>query len=129
MKKHHGHHDGHHGHHEMHGRPYHEDNLKGRHHRKRGGRAMEGDIAHDPAPHDVYAGAGSEVVKEAERKHGGRTKHHMKHLHAHGEHAKHRLDRPARKHGGKVGGAEMHPFSAAHNVKTPAGRQVEAGES
>jgi hypothetical protein len=47
---------------------------------------------------------------------------------AHGDMAKHRLDRPARKHGGKVG-SEMSPVSSAHNVKTPAGREVGPGES
>jgi hypothetical protein len=79
----------------------------------------------DATPSDVYAGGSSNVVKEAKaRKHGGRAKDVM----AHGKDSKHRLDRPARKSGGKVG-AEKSPFSAAHNVKTPAGRMVESGES
>jgi hypothetical protein len=128
--KHHGHHDGHHAHHEMHG-VHHEHHRK---HRKTGGRNVieKGDIANDETPKEVYAGAGSDVVKEAaKKKRGGAMKHkaaHLKHLHAHGHHAKHRLDRPARKHGGKVDGMKS-PFSAAHDVKTPAGRDVDSGES
>ena len=44
----------------------------------------------------VYAGAGSNVLKEAkERKHGGR-------VHGEGEHAKHRADHKKRARGGKV---------------------------
>jgi hypothetical protein len=83
----------------------------------------KGDFANDATPSEVYAGAGSNVVKEAsKKKHGGAAKHVM----AKGKMAKHRLDRPARKSGGGVG-AEMRPFSAAHNVKSPAGRDVESG--
>lgn len=85
-----------------------------------------GEAAHDDTPKEVYAGAGSHVVKEAAKKKRGGA---LKHLHAHGEHAKHRLDRPARRAGGRTGGADMHPFSSAHNVKSPAGRDVDAGES
>lgn len=102
------------------------------HHRKhhaKGGAAHydeHGEMAHDETPNEVYAGAGSHVVKEAAKKKRGGA---LKHLHAHGEHAKHRLDRPARKAGGRAGGADMHPFSSAHNVKSPAGRDVDAGES
>lgn len=117
--------------------------MKGKHHmghhahrkhHKHGGLvgnvAQEGDIAHDEAPHEVYAGAGSNVVKEAmKKKRGGKVHHAHKEVEAHGHHAHHRLDRPKRKSGGKVGGAEMHPFSAAHHVKSPAGRDVDAGES
>jgi hypothetical protein len=101
----------------------------GKHHRKHGGRLggpEHGDIAHDDTPKEVYAGAGSDVVKEAsKKKRGGAAKHHMKHVMAEGHMSKHRLDRPARKHGGGVG-AEMRPLSAAANVKTPAGRDVDA---
>lgn len=99
--------------------------MKGRTHRSGSGSAQRGVHVSDMSPSSVYAGGGSNVVKEAKaRKHGGRAKDVM----AHGKDAKHRLDRPARKSGGKVG-SEKSPFSAAHNVKTPAGRMVESGES
>jgi hypothetical protein len=97
-------------------------------HYKKGGVVHEGDIAHDETPDEVYAGARSHVVREASaKKRGGSVhhgKHHMKHVEMHGEHAKHRLDRPARKAGGRVG-SEMNPLSAASRVKTPAGRDVD----
>lgn len=81
---------------------------------------------HDATPEEVYAGAGSNVVKEAsKKKRGGKV---GKHVAMHGHDAHHRLDRPKRKTGGAVG-SEMRPFSAAHNVKTPAGRSVDSGES
>jgi hypothetical protein len=95
-----------------------------KHHRKDGG-ATKGDIAHDETPKEVYAGAGSNVVKEASKKKRGGAAKHMKHVAAHGHMAKHRLDRPARKSGGGVG-SEMRPLSAASKVKTPAGRDVDA---
>jgi hypothetical protein len=90
-----------------------------------GGKVQKGDMARDEAPSDVYAGANSNVLKEAAKKKRGGA---MKHVGMHGESAKHRLDRPARKSGGRVG-SEMSPFSAASKVKTPAGRDVDAGES
>jgi hypothetical protein len=78
----------------------------------------------DRTPSSAYAGEDSEVLKEAKRyKRGGKIG--MKHVDAHGDKAKHRLDRPARKSGGRT----MSPFSAAHNVKSPAGRDVDSGES
>ena len=85
---------------------------------------MEGDWAHDEAPSDVYEGAASPTAKEAkEKKYGGRTKRkHGGHVHhmgkVHGEHAKHRADRPKRKAGGKVG-SNMNPLSTAHAGKEP----------
>lgn len=89
--------------------------------------SSEGDRYHDDSPSDVYAGGSSKVVKEAKgRKHGGRAG--GKQVDMHGGKASHRLDRPARKSGGRTG-SDMSPFSSAHNVKTPAGRHVEAGES
>lgn len=93
--------------------------------------AEHGEHVHDETPHDVYAGAGSNVLKEASKKRrGGALKHKMKNVEMHGKHAHHRLDRPKRKSGGKVGkGADMHPFSSAHDVRTPAGRDVDSGES
>lgn len=109
--------------------------VKHRAHHAKGGKIespMHGDVDEDPTPNEVYAGAGSHVVHEAEEKHasrkrGGRTAKH-KHVDMQGKKAHHRLDRPARKSGGAVG-AEMRPLSAANKVKTPAGRQVEPGES
>ena len=128
-------HDGHHGHHIHHTVKKHSmHSMKHRGHHAKGGAVSEGEVPHDDEPRDIYAGANSPTVheageKHAARKHGGRAKkhaHHMKHVEAHGKHAHHRLDRPARKSGG---GVEMRPFSSAHNVKTPAGRMVESGES
>jgi hypothetical protein len=119
MKGHKAHHYGHEVHHK-HPRAEH----------KKGGKVhsakhpMEGDWAHDEAPKDIYEGANSEVAKEAkEKKHGGRTKRkHGGHVHhmgkVHGEHAKHRADRPKRKHGGKAG-SNMNPLSSAHAGKEP----------
>lgn len=58
---------------------------------------------------EVYAGKGSNVVKEAEeRKHGGAAKHHG--TKAHGHKGKHRLDKRAR--GGRTGSNHA-PFSSA----------------
>ena len=97
---------------------------------------MRGLVDKDPETTDVYAGANSNVAREAGKKHasrktGGRAmKMNMKHLDMHGKKANHRLDRPARNSGGMVsGGAEMRPFSAANKVKSPAGRMVESGQS
>lgn len=103
--------------------------MKGKHYAKGGATVKDqhGEVAKDETPKEVYAGAGSNVVKEAAKKKRGGA---LKHVAAHGQSAKHRLDRPGRKAGGRTGGgADMHPFSSAHNVKSPAGRDVDAGES
>jgi hypothetical protein len=85
---------------------------------------MKGQKAADATPSMVYAGGDSNVVKEAKaKKRGGSVK--GKHVAAHGKMAAHRLDRPARKAGGRVG-SDMKPFSSAANVKTPAGRDVDS---
>ena len=88
---------------------------------------------------DVYAGAGSNVLKEAEeRKHGGKAEHHKaEHMHGEGETAKERHDRPKRARGGAVPGrkrgggvgANLMPLSTAAKVKhvTP-GETPEEGE-
>lgn len=63
-----------------------------------------------------------DVFKEAEEehKHGGKVGHkkpghHMKHLgHPEGHKAKHRMDRPHRKAGGRVG-SDKSPLSSAHH--------------
>lgn len=90
---------------------------------------MKGVKADDAKPGMVYAGGDSNVVKEASKyKRGGKVKGAMKHVGMSGKKAHDRLDRPKRKSGGGVG-SDMKPFSSAHNVKTPAGRDVDAGES
>ena len=100
---------------------------KGHHHKKaKGGAAMEeGWEAKDKAPSDVYAGKGSNVVREAEeRKHGGKVK--RKHGgKVHGEEAKERLDRPGRKTGGRVG-SERSPLSGASRVTNRPGGKLES---
>lgn len=86
----------------------------------------EGQFAKDEAPSEVYAGAGSNVVKEAkEKKHGGRAKRKrggMAMGKVHGAAAKKRGDRMARKSGGKVG-ADRNPLSSAAAGKEPAGHK------
>jgi len=54
-----------------------------------------------------------DVIEEAEEKHkkGGRVK--KKAMMAEGEKSKHRMDRPRRASGGRVG-ADKNPFSSAH---------------
>lgn len=74
----------------------------------------EEDLEEAPDVEEVYAGGGSNVVKEAKgamRKRGGSVKHHEHE--AEGEERKHHAGRkPRRASGGKVG-AERHPFSGA----------------
>lgn len=57
-----------------------------------------------------------DVFKEAEeRKHGGKV-HKGKHVgKIHGAHPAHRMDRPGRKTGGRVG-ADRSPLSSAHGM-------------
>lgn len=58
-----------------------------------------------------------DVFKEAEeKKKGGAVK---KSMHMDGHKSKHRMDRPGRKSGGRVG-ANKAPLSTAHTVTTPA---------
>lgn len=60
------------------------------------------------------AGGNKKVMEEArERKKGGRVEKHAGKMH--GEMSRHRLDRPGRKRGGRVG-ADMNPLSSAHNT-------------
>jgi len=87
--------------------------MKGRKNRATGGVAPK-----DPAPKEVYAGEGSNVVKEAlKRKHGGKVdgKDMGK---VEGGKARLRLDRPGRKMGGRVG-ADSSPLSSAANTDGP----------
>ncbi len=65
-----------------------------------------------------------DVIKEAEgkepyaegdeRKRGGKVKKHKGEMHAEGKKAHHRMDRPKRARGGKVG-SDRNPFSSAHS--------------
>lgn len=76
---------------------------------------------------EVYAGADSNVVKEAEegkekeeKSSGGRAGR-KRGGHVDGEKAKMRLDRPGRKRGGRTmsagGNSDKSPFTAAENTK------------
>lgn len=87
--------------------------MKGRIARKTGGT-----VAKNKAPTDVYAGAGSNVVKEAKkRKHGGKTMDK-----AEGEKAKAHMGRKPRKSGGRLAGNE---WAAAQHGTAPKGRKLE----
>lgn len=80
-------------------------------------RASGGVVDKDESPKEVYAGAGSKVVKEAdERKDGGRVKKEGGKVD--GKKAKMRLDRPGRKMGGRVG-ADRSPLSEAAKTTGP----------
>jgi hypothetical protein len=91
MKGKHGHRAHHHGHH--------------KHHKAEGGRV------------DMKVSGNPDVFKEAEekgpgKKHGGKV-HHMRHkMEGHKPH--HRMDRPGRRKGGRVG-ADSAPLSSAHH--------------
>jgi hypothetical protein len=71
----------------------------------------------------MWVSGNPDVKKEAEgdepyaegnqRKRGGKVKK-KKEMHAEGAKAKHRMDRPKRARGGKVG-SDRNPFSSAHN--------------
>jgi hypothetical protein len=125
-KHHHHEHKGvmHHGVHHKHPRAEHKVGGEVKTHGVDEGLAKEGDFYADEAPTDIYAGEKSPTAAEAkQKKHGGRTKRkHGGHVHhmgkVHGEHAKHRADRPKRKSGGKVG-SNMHPLSTAHAGHEP----------
>lgn len=76
---------------------------------------------------ESYAGTGSDVEKEAERKRGGRMKrarggavHKREPMMVEGHKGGHRLDRPGRKRGGAVG-ADSKPFTSAHKLEAPEG--------
>lgn len=88
--------------------------MKARH-KKAGGGATEpqGKMVDDPAPSEVYAGEGSNVVKEAkQRKKGGKVC---------GPMAEKRMDRKPRKSGGKVSAG----WDAASSTTNPPGRNLE----
>jgi len=91
----------------------------------KGGKAespMHGVKDHDMAPHEVYEGAHSNVVKEAEKKkHGGKVHKHKHHVEMHGHKSEHRADRAPRKSGGRTG-SNMNPLSSAHHGTAAKGR-------
>lgn len=81
--------------------------------------SQKGVVMNDPAPKTVYAGAGSNVVKEAKkRKHGGKVT---------GDKAKKRMDRPGRKSGGRCG-ADKAPLSSAAKLSAASGHSTPASE-
>jgi len=103
----------------------HKGHVMHHHGKKKGGGVEEGDdtAAKEKTPSETYAGAGSNVVKEAEaRKKGGMCK--KRGGSVDGMKAEKRLDRAPRKSGGRVG-AEMKPLSAAHAVTNRPGGAME----
>ena len=82
---------------------HHEKHEGKKPHRKEGGRV------------GMKVSGNPDVFEEAdERKHGGKMKA-KKHVgHPEGKMAKHRMDRPGRKSGGRVG-ADKAPLSSAHH--------------
>ena len=85
-----------------------------------GDNPMKGNFADDKSPSDVYAGAGSNVVKEAkEKKSGGRAKRKHGGMAVHGAAAKKRADRMARMSGGRAG-SDKNPLSSVAKGKEPA---------
>jgi hypothetical protein len=92
-----------------------------------------GVVVKDKAPKEVYAGAGSHVVHEAEEhKHGGRAKRkhggHVERIgHIHGEHAAHHAGHKPRKSGGRTG-SNMNPLSSAHKGVAPKGHRDEEND-
>ena len=82
-----------------------------------------GVVPKDESPKDVYAGASSNVRKEAdERRDGGRVKKAKEMGKVEGKKAKMRLDRPGRKSGGRVG-ADSSPLSTAAKTSGPSDKE------
>jgi hypothetical protein len=92
--------------------------------RKHGGRTKRkhgGKAEHHNAKHSAHHHEHPKAEHRAKRKRGG----HIGHEHAvHGEHGKHRADRKARKHGGKIG-ADKAPLSSAAKGTEPAKHKSE----
>ena len=87
-------------------------------------KATGGVVEKNESPRDTYAGAESNVRKEAdERKSGGRVKR-KEGGKVEGKMSKMRLDRPGRKAGGRVG-ADKSPLSSAATMTNPPGRTAE----
>ena len=67
---------------------------------------------------DMKVSGNPDVFEEAEeKKKGGKVK--AKHVKMEGGHVKHRMDRPGRKRGGRVG-ADKAPLSSAHTTSSAA---------
>jgi hypothetical protein len=93
--------------------------MKGHKAYKRGGKSEMGVSVSDKTPKKVYAGADSNVLKEAkERKKGGKVCAKVD-----GEMSRPRLDRPGRKRGGRIG-SDTAPLSSAARVKDAPGRHL-----
>lgn len=83
------------------------------------GRKTGGVVAKDSAPSEVYAGAGSNVVKEAKaKKRGGKA------VGMEGKAEKMHAGRKPRKSGGRAG-SNMNPLSSAHAGTAPKGRKMQ----
>lgn len=102
--------------------------MKGKTLKRASGGASTANVPNDPTgkfdsdagPSEVYAGEGSNVVKEArERKKGGKVM---------GDKGDKRLDRPCRKRGGRAtgGGAEANPLTAAHKTSDRPGGDIQS---
>ena len=95
--------------HPHHGHPIH-------HKRARGGGVGDDDKA---PKEEVYEGAGSDTLKEAERKRRGGSVKGKAPMHVEGHASRHhRLDRRGRKSGGSVG-ADSHPMTEAAHLSAP----------
>lgn len=120
------HHSGHHGHHHHKGggdvhiphaneeKPVEKEARKKY---KRGGKTVHPMTGED----DMHMAHGGHSHHQKHHAHGGHAhKGKKKHIHeASGGAPHHRMDRPARKSGGKVG-ADQHPFSSAAKITAPA---------
>lgn len=75
-----------------------------------------GVVMKDESPKEVYAGKGSKVAAEADkRRDGGKVE---------GKKAKHQMDRPGRKTGGRIG-ADTSPLTGAARVSNAKGHASE----
>jgi len=96
---------------------------RARHHMEKECRAKGGAVG---GRDGMWVSGNPDVKKEAEgeepyaegdeRKRGGKVKKKKHGMHAEGKKAHHRMDRPKRARGGKVGSDRM-PFSSAHHAK------------
>ena len=90
---------------------------KARHERAAGGSIGDDD---KKVKEMSYAGTGSNVEKEADKRKRGGAVHKRMPMHVEGGKSGHRLDRPGRKRGGAVG-ADSRPMTTAHNLTSAVG--------